>query len=172
MRKILVALLCTAALFAAETNRRAPGFALPDLKGQMHDLADFRGKPVVLEFMQTTCPHCAAFTTVLSQVAQKYGDRVGIIAVVNPPDDQGKVSAYISGHKITYPILFDCGQMAYSYLQKTSFDLPQVYLIDANGVIRSEFVYDPINHDIFEGNALMPEIEKLLASRAPAGKKK
>src|ERR1700724_3167584 len=109
MRMILAALLCASAVFPADFSRRAPGFSLPDVKTQQHDLADYRGKVVVLEFMQTTCPHCAAFTSVLSQIEQKYGNKVAIVSVVNPPDDQNKVSSYITGHQIDYPVLLDCG---------------------------------------------------------------
>ena len=67
MRTVLTILLCAAALFAADALRRAPGFALMDSKGQLHDLADYRGKVVVLEFMQTTCPHCAGFAPTLQK---------------------------------------------------------------------------------------------------------
>ena len=46
------------------SNRRAPGFALPDL-GYTHtyDLQDYRGKVVVIDIMSTTCPHCAAISS-------------------------------------------------------------------------------------------------------------
>src|SRR5215831_3756398 len=71
----LISFLAASALFAADFSRRAPGFSLPDVKTEQHDLADSRGKVVILEFMQTTCPHCAAFADVLEQVQQKYGDR-------------------------------------------------------------------------------------------------
>ena len=40
------------------SGRRAPGFALPDLNLNYHDLADLQGRVVLLEIMQTTCPHC------------------------------------------------------------------------------------------------------------------
>lgn len=162
MRIILAALLCSLCLAAADAPRRAPGFSLPDVKGDQHDLADYRGKVVILEFMQTTCPHCATFTEVLDRVQQKYGDKVAIVAVVNPPDDQKAVGAYIAGHKIAYPILFDCGQVAYSYLKVVRFDLPQVYLIDANGMINRHFEYNAITKEIFEGNGLLPEVDRLV----------
>jgi peroxiredoxin len=161
MRILLATLLCALSLPAADAPRRAPGFSLPDVKGEQHDLADYRGKVVILEFMQTTCPHCAAFTDVLDRVQQKFGDKVAILSVVNPPDDQKAVAAYIGGHKITYPILFDCGQVAYSYLRVMRFDLPQVYLIDASGMIKSHFEYNAITKEIFEGNGLLPEVERL-----------
>ena len=92
--------------------------------------------------------------------------------IVNPPDDPNKVSAYISGHRIDYPILLDCGQVAFSYVQKSSFDLPGVYLIDGSGMIRNHWEYSPTARDIFEGNGLIPEIDKLMAGSAPQPKKK
>ncbi|SPF41668.1 Redoxin domain protein [Candidatus Sulfopaludibacter sp. SbA4] len=166
-------LLGGAALFAADTaNRRAPGFALPDSKMEVHDLADYRGKLVILEFMQTTCPHCASFAGILNEVQQKYGDRVAILAVANSShDNQNTVAQYISGHQVRYPILFDAGQMAYSYFRSQSFDNPHIYLIDANGIIRGDFGYGPMTTEIFEGKALFAEIDRLLAGGAAQGKK-
>lgn len=175
MRTIPTVLLCTAALFAAGDNsgRRAPGFALPDAKMQVYDLADYRGKIVVLELMQTTCGHCAAFADVLERVQQKYGDKVAILAVVNSRgDDQNAVAKYIAGHRITYPVLFDAGQMAYSYVRSMSFDTPHVFLIDARGTIENDWGYSLITHDIFEGNGLMSEIDSLLAGQAAPRKTK
>jgi peroxiredoxin len=172
---IVAVLLCTAALFAGGENsgRRAPGFALPDSKMQVYDLADYRGKIVLLEFMQTSCAHCAAFADVLGRVQRKYGDKVAILAVVNSAaDNQNTVAQYISGHGITYPVLFDAGQMAYSYLLKMRFDTPHAFLIDASGTIRNDWDYSLITRDIFEGDGLMAEIDNLLPGKAAAQKTK
>jgi peroxiredoxin len=175
MRIITTVLLCTAALFAAGDNsgRRAPGFALPDAQMQVYDLADYRGKIVLLELMQTTCGHCAAFAEVIERVQQKYGDKLAILAVVNSGrDDQNSVAKYISGHRVTYPILFDAGQMAYSYVRNMTFDTPHVFLIDARGTIENDWGYSLTTRDIFEGNGLMSEIDSLLASEAAPRKTK
>jgi peroxiredoxin len=169
MRTIPTLLLCTAALFAAGENsgRRAPGFALPDSKMQIYDLADYRGKIVLLEFMQTSCGHCVAFANVLERVQRKYGDKVAILTVVNSGgDNQNTVAQYISGHHITYPILFDAGQMAFSYVRSTRFDTPHVYLIDANGTIKNDWEYSLLTRDVFEGDGLMSEIDGLLSGKA------
>ena len=171
MRTILAFLLCAAAGFAADGPRRAPGFALIDATGKLHDLYDFRGKPLVLEFMQTTCPHCAGFASVLAKVQEKYGSKVSIVAIANPPDNGGTVGQYIAGHKINYPVLFDMGQVAYSYILKPSFDLPQVILIDANGMIYNSFGYGPLTRDIFEGNGLTRELDRMLTQPAAAAPK-
>jgi thiol-disulfide isomerase/thioredoxin len=174
MRTILASLLCVAALVAADANanRRAPGWALFDSRMQVHDLADYRGKLVILEFMQTTCPHCAAFAPVLNEVQQKYGERVAILAVANSQqDNRTTVAQYVSGHQVRYPILFDAGQMAYSYFLSQSFDNPHIFLIDGNGIIKSDFGYGPMSKEIFEGKALFAEIDKLLAAGGSSKKK-
>jgi peroxiredoxin len=172
MRTIPAILLCAAALFAGENSgRRAPGFALPDSKMQIYDLADYRGKIVLIDLMQTTCGHCAPFADVLERVQKKYGDKVAILAVVNSGgDNQNSVAQYISGHGITYPILFDAGQMAYSYVRSSRMDTPHVFLIDARGTIHNDWQYSLLTRDIFEGNGLMAEIDSLLPKAAPQTK--
>jgi peroxiredoxin len=171
MRLIFATFLCALALSAAEPGQRAPGFALMDSRGELHDLYDYRGKPVIVEFMQTTCPHCAAFASTLEKVQGKYGNRIAIVAIANPPDSPNSVNAFIKGHFITYPVLFDMGQAAYSYVRKQTFDLPQVYLVDANGIIFNSYGYSALTKDIFEGNGLMNEIDRMFGSSAaaPAG---
>jgi peroxiredoxin len=166
----ILAAICPlgSALQAQQNLRRAPSWSLYDSKGQMRDLLDYRGKIVVIEMMQTTCPHCGAFADTLEKVQQKYGDRVAILSVVTvlgpSADSPDKVQAFISGHKVTYPILFDMGQMQYSYILKPNVSLPQVYLIDPNGMIRGDWGYGLTTRDIFEGRALFTEIDRLLGT--------
>jgi len=163
MRTILITLLCSLALAAAEGPRRAPGFALPDLKLQFHDLADYRGKVLVLEFLKTDCPHCAAFAEVLAQIQPKYGDKVAVLAVANIKTDSAQnIAQYIAGHKLTYPVALDEGQMMFSYVRTPKGDLPHVYVIDARGYIRADYEYGLLTRDVFEGKALFTDIDRLL----------
>ena len=166
MRRLLIALFCALALSAADGLRRAPGFALPDSKMNVVDLADYRGKVVILEFIQTTCPHCAAFAEVLHGLEQKYGPKIQILAVVKSPEDNtNTVAQYVAGHKIDYPVLFDAGQMAYSYVRSANLEFPHVYLIDGNGYIRGDWLYGVTTRDIFEGKALYGELDRLLGAK-------
>lgn len=172
IRRFKALILCIAAVLPAQfmnaqmmNMRRAPGFCLPDSSMQFHDLADFRGRFLVLEFMKTTCPHCATFTEILNQVQQKYGDKVAILAVVNTTEDNpNTVTQYIKGHKINYPVAFDMGQMEFSYLRTPQADLPHVYVIDPNGFIRSDYGYSLTTRDVFEGKALLSEMDRLMGS--------
>ena len=77
-----LAFLVAAGLFASGdlSNRRAPGFALPDPEYQhFYDLQDYRGKVVLIDIMSTTCPHCLLLSTTLEKVKEKYGDKVQIL---------------------------------------------------------------------------------------------
>jgi peroxiredoxin len=166
MRRRLAIGLTLAVLAAIGAARRAPGFALPDSRMQVFDLADYRGKIVLLEFMQTTCPHCSAFADILRQAEQKYGNRIQVLAVVKAPEDNAStVAEFVKAHKSSYPILFDAGQMMFSYLRSGSLTFPHLYIIDANGDVRSDYGYSLTTRDIFEGKALFTELDRMMAEK-------
>ena len=64
MRYLFALLTFSAALVASDMNRPMQRFLLPDVSGHDHDSIEWKGKPMLLEFMSTTCVHCAAFTSV------------------------------------------------------------------------------------------------------------
>jgi peroxiredoxin len=172
---LLAAALAAAASLGVSgehSGRRAPGFSLPDTKLQQHDIQDYRGKVVLIDVMKTDCPHCGAAAATLESVRAKYGDRVVVLAVVNPPDTIAAVNAFAATHKLSYPVLFDCGQMAASYLKITperpKFSVPHLFVIDRNGVIAEDYGYSAANREIFEGKGLFPVLDRLLAA---AGRK-
>ena len=110
MKRAFCLLFLAFTLFAAGPLRRAPGFCLIDTAGQWQDLADYRGKIVLVEFMQTNCPHCAAFSAVLNNLKARYGDKLAILSIANPPDSPQTMVQFVNGHKLSYPLLFDQGR--------------------------------------------------------------
>ena len=169
MRLIVSLLVCAAAAFASGelSGRRAPGFSLPDSTGRQHDPQDYRGKILLVEFMQTTCPHCAAFSGVLEQVVAKYQGKVAVLSIVVMPDTQANVQRYINAHKVTNAILFDCGQVAASYYRVTpqnpTVEFPHVFIVDPQGNIRNDHGYSTQTRDVFEGKGLFTELDRMLA---------
>jgi peroxiredoxin len=107
---------------------------------------------------------------VLNGLKIKYGEKLAILAVANPPDNPQSMLQFVNGHKLAYPLLLDQGQVAASYVRSPSVDLPTVYLVDANGMIRNSWQNSVLTKDIFEGPGLTREIDKLLTG-VPAGKK-
>jgi peroxiredoxin len=172
MKRLIALLLCAGALLMAQTPKRAPGFCLADTTGQWRDLADYRGKVVLVEFMQTTCPHCADFTTVLAGLVKKYGDKLQVISIALPNDTPQTMLQFAKGHGLTWPLLLDQGQVAASYVRQPSLNFPAVYLVDRNGMIADHWEYGALTKGIFEGAQLSREIDKLLAPAQPAPAKK
>ncbi|MDP8980384.1 MAG: TlpA family protein disulfide reductase [Acidobacteriota bacterium] len=169
MRSVFLGLLSAVCLFASGelSNRRAPGFALPDADYKhFYDPQDYHGKVLLIDIMTTSCPHCLLLSTTLEKVKAKYGDKVMIISVVVPPDNPATVAKFVSVNKITNPIVFDMGQMTISYVQakpgQGHMDVPHLFVIDKSGWIRNDFEYSSGNTSVFEGPGLFTEIDKLL----------
>lgn len=164
--------LAPTAAFAAGTlsNRRAPGFALPDSEFKTHDLNDYAGKVVVVDIMRTGCPHCAVFSKRLAEAEAKFAGKVKVLQVVNPPDNQNSVKGYVEKNGLTTTVLFDCGQMAASYLkitpQKPSFEVPHFFVIDGKGWIREDHGYNMLSRGLFEGNGIEAILERYVPKSA------
>ena len=187
LRKIFLLALGAFALIGAGefSGRRAPGFSLPDAAMRQHDLYDYRGKIVILEFIQTKCEKCQALTrSIEGRVKPKYGDNIAVLNVVVPPDSMDDVKKYINVFKLTSPMLFDSGQVASSYVKaspdRPALYFPHVFLIDQKGQIRNDWQWtaNGVYPDVISGDRLITEIDKLLAEAkasapaAPATKKK
>lgn len=178
MRLIALVLVFVSTAFAAGemVGHRAPGFSLPDRNYKYHDPQDYRGKILIVEFMQTTCPHCVAFSKILEEVSAKYAGKVSILSIANPPDTPDKIAQFAAANKITLPILFDYNQVAASYVHWTpgksgGFEIPRIFIIDASGIIRRDLENSAFTKDIFEGRGLFNELDKLLQTPAPPGPK-
>ncbi len=149
------------------SGRRAPGFALPDPDySHFYDLQDYRGKVVVIDIMSTSCPHCMLLSTTLEKLQEKFGDKLQVLSVVLPPDNQYTIQKYATTNKITTPILCDQGQMTISYFNarpdQSKISVPHLFLIDKQGMIRNDWAYEESTRGIFEGPGLVTEVEKLL----------
>ena len=150
------------------SDRRAPGFALPDAAFEhYYDLQDYAGKVVLIDIMSTRCPHCLLTATTMEQVKARYGAKVTILEVVLPPDNKDTISKYIQANNVTVPVICDMGQMTASYFKATpatmqSISVPHLFLIDQHGRIRNDFSYEESTRPIFEGAGLFAEIDKLL----------
>jgi peroxiredoxin len=174
MRKLVALLFGAAMLLPAQgqlSGRRAPSFALPDSSMKQHDILDYRGRWLLVDYMRTDCPHCKALTKTLEQLKARLGPKVAILSVVVPPDNTATVAKYIAEMKTTIPILFDSGQTAMWYFKATpqhpSFDSPHLFAINPQGMIARDWSQVEV-----EQGGFLPELEKLVKGAGGAGKKK
>jgi peroxiredoxin len=164
MKLPVILLISAATVFAAGeySNRRAPGFSLSDSHFQQHDTQDYRGKVLLVDFIQTTCGICQHLTDVLLKVKTNYGDKIGIMSIMTLPDNFGTVEKFATERKIPWPMLFDSGQVMMSYLKVTpanpKVEFPHLFIIDKVGTIRADYNG---NDDLSLGT-IAEAIEKLM----------
>ena len=154
------------------SGRRIPSFSLPDSQAVYHDILDYRGKVLLVEVMQTNCPHCQELSAQLEKVNEKYGEKLPILAIVVPPDSVQTVAPFITRFHIRYPVLFDCGQATAAMLKVTPTNpqvhFPHLLLVDKRGMIVDDFDSE---HDdaVLTGPGLMERIDKFVADAAAMG---
>ena len=151
------------------SGRRAPSFALPDTSLKSYDILDYRGRWLVIDYMKTDRPASKTLSKELDQLKARMGAKVGVLAIVLPPDNTATVAKYISDTKTAVPILFDSGQTAMWYFKATpqhpQFDSPHLFVINPQGTIVKDW-----NQMDIERGGYMPQVEALLAGGSDSKK--
>ncbi len=173
-RRLFAALLMTGALsvFGAEVPRPAPEFTINMPDGKPVKLSQYKGKIVVVEFLLVTCPHCQNAARVLSKYQKEYGSKgVQVVGIsIDPAADAATFQRDYAGG--AFPVgVTPTREAVYGFLQYSlmagTFYVPQLVIIDRNGVIREQHGgTDPYLQN--EEANLKASIEKALAeSGAP-----
>jgi peroxiredoxin len=167
MRGWVLSVVIALAVWAGDTARNAPPFTMLRMNQPSIQLSQYRGKVVVLAFIQTTCPHCQQLTVELNQVARDYTKRgVQIVECAFNEDAGQTLNDFKERFAPPFPVTFSSAAAASVFLQRTVFDqrpmlVPYVVLIDRWGVIRAEI---PGESDFFRnsGPNLRARLDRLL----------
>ena len=123
-----------AGVAVAEVGQPAPALDLPDLQGNMHALADYRGHRVLLNFWASWCGPCLDELPALDRMQAKFGENGSIVLGI-AMDEPARVRAFLVDHPVRFPILL--GRMeppSTSLLWGNSGEiLPYSVLIGADG---------------------------------------
>jgi len=91
---------------AASSAATTPTTPFQRFDGRFATFADYRGKPLVVNFWSTTCAPCVKEMPALQQVHQAEGDRIGFLGIdVNDSLDDGTAFAAKTG--VTYDLARD-----------------------------------------------------------------
>ncbi len=123
--------------------RSAPDFTLLDQDGNSLTLSSFRGKLVVLEFLQPACPHCQKAGKLLQKLYEEFAGRdFMVIGISHDPRGLPAIREYRKEHGLTYPIVFGDMVVAMNYLGinplRPNFHVPVFFFISPTGEILEE----------------------------------
>ncbi len=107
-----------------------------DLDGKPVALADFKGKPLVLNFWATWCPPCRKEIPDLVEIHDRYGGR-GVILIGLAVEEKTRIPEFVQANKVNYPILVgkDKGIELLQALGNRSAGLPYTLVIDRQGKV-------------------------------------
>ena len=126
---------------AAKVGSPAPAFTLKDSAGKDVSLSDFKGKVVVMEWMNPGCPVCkgkmedGSVAKMMSDSKAINSDVVFLFinstaSMASKPAESGD---YLAKNKISAPALIDGdGAVGHAYGAKTT---PHCFVVDASGML-------------------------------------
>ncbi|MEO6802153.1 MAG: redoxin domain-containing protein [Granulicella sp.] len=118
------------------TGKVAPAFTLVTLDGKKVSLADYKGRPVLINFWATWCVPCKLEMPWFEEFRTKYaGQRFEILGIAE--DDAGKdeIAKSVKKVGVTYPILLTDGKDVVANAYGGVDVLPMSFYVDAKGVV-------------------------------------
>ncbi len=144
MRLLTTLAACVAlgvsALAAPPVPRPAKEFDFVSPSGKHILLSSLKGKVVVVQGLLVTCPHCQAFSQLLTKMQTEYGPR-GFQAMGIAYDvDAATAQNYVTQYHVGFPVGYCPEDTMLSFLGFSSierFNVPQIMIIDRKGVIQA-----------------------------------
>lgn len=126
----------------------APSFTVTNLEGKQVSLADYKGKPLLINIWATWCAPCVAELPELQNLHDARKDVLTVLEI-NYKEPHDTVAAFIKNNGYTLEVLLDeKGDIGRDYQM---FGLPTSYFVDSAGVIQHTYMGDMTKEIINDG---------------------
>ncbi|MDB3945151.1 TlpA family protein disulfide reductase [Gammaproteobacteria bacterium] len=113
------------------TAQEVVNFRLPDLQGQLQDIAQYRGKWLVVNFWATWCGPCVAEIPELNAFEARRKQQANVIGIAFEKTPVDQIRRFVQQFNITYPILL-IGEQPLVPLEPLK-GLPSTFLLSPRG---------------------------------------
>ena len=115
----------------------AADFSISTLSGEMIEMSELRGQPVVLNFWATWCPPCKEEMPLFDAYAKNLAGEVFFLAV-DAQEEDAAVQSYVEQSGVSLAIGMDReGDVADRYFVHS---FPATFFIDEDGIIRAQHI--------------------------------
>ena len=123
-----------------------PSLSLPTVDGKQFDLAEHRGKWVVVNFWATWCGPCLKEMPALSAL-DTMREHIDVVGLAYEDTTPAEMQVFLKKHPVSYPIaLVDVYDPPKDF--ETPVGLPTTYLIGPDGKVAKRFLGPVEPHDI------------------------
>lgn len=117
-----------------ELNQPAPDFELPDLQGRLHQLSDYRGRIVIVNFWSAECPHSERTDQLIVDSLGRWGEGVVVLSVASNRNESAQMVEEAANARRLPTVLLDTEHVLADLYEAVS--TPHVFVIDHEGILR------------------------------------
>ena len=149
-------------------NESAPDFELPDLKGISHQLSNYQGRIVIINFWSCECPQSERTDQALMPMSVQWAEKVVILSIASNRNESTQSMEEVSNARRLPTVLVDTDHfVADLYEAQTT---PHVFVIDRDGLLRYRGAVDDVTFRQQKPTRFFLDeaVDALLEGNAPA----
>jgi peroxiredoxin len=118
-------------------GRPAPAFSLKTLDGRTVSLADYRGRPVIVNFWASYCEPCKIEFPLFKAARERHAtEGLEILGIVKADDDLDAARRFAASEGAAWPLLPDAGGTTAAAYRADLF-VPISFYVDRTGIVRA-----------------------------------
>ncbi len=119
----------------ARVGKPIGNFSLTDLHGTTHSIADYKGRPVLINAWATWCPPCKAEMPALHEFYLKHQAEGFELLAINSGESRAAVQDFIAQQGFTFPVLLDTNKDVLDGLGVSG--LPTSIFVGRDGTVKT-----------------------------------
>jgi thiol-disulfide isomerase/thioredoxin len=125
---------------AADAPRAGGKLEITTLEGKQLNIKDLAGKPVVVFYFSTDCPHCQAAATILAPIYREYHAKgLEIVGIALNPTAKDNAGAFVKQYGVAFPVGLGDRDHFVGFTGVTGrFYYPYLLFVDKTGQVREE----------------------------------
>ncbi len=142
LKTALITAVLTLATVASAADAPRPGgdLEITTLQGKQLNIKDLAGKPVMVFYFSTDCPHCQAAAKTLAPIYGEYRSKgVEFVGVTLNPTAKNNLGVFVKQYNVAFPVGLGDRNRFVGYTGVTGrFYYPYMLFVDKSGQIREE----------------------------------
>jgi peroxiredoxin len=110
-------------------------YTLKDMEGRDVRLADYKGRPLLLNFWATYCGPCKTEIPIFVELVEKYKEQKLAIIGISIDDSVEDLRPFAAEYKMNYPVLVGLGHDDLMEQYEAAFLIPITWFIKPDGTI-------------------------------------